>query len=229
MQTGNDVAIFSIEKLGAILKDYYRILEIGTKATPGEVKKSFRRLAHLYHPDKAADNQFAAARFGEIQEAYGILSKKELRDHYDYERWLHGYGDRVAIASPEFLCKEVSKLIRLPATADVYRLNKELLHDYLQFLLTDEKMAILLQPGEAAAREAFAGGIVDATKVLPYYFALPVLERLRPLAQTGGVRHWWLSERKSRRRQGQWHKWHPWLAMLVVAALLLLMYVYVRR
>ena len=33
-------------------KDYYKILEVTNQATDAELKKSYRRLALLYHPDK---------------------------------------------------------------------------------------------------------------------------------------------------------------------------------
>ena len=49
------------------LKDYYKILEVEPLASPQEIKKSFRRLALKYHPDKNAGNQLAEAQFKEVQ------------------------------------------------------------------------------------------------------------------------------------------------------------------
>lgn len=36
-------------------KDYYKILEVGRDATDTEIKKSYRKLALLWHPDKVKD------------------------------------------------------------------------------------------------------------------------------------------------------------------------------
>jgi DnaJ-class molecular chaperone len=54
-------------------KDYYRILEISRDATSLEIKKTYRRLALQYHPDRNADDS-AIEHFKEITEAYGVDS-----------------------------------------------------------------------------------------------------------------------------------------------------------
>jgi curved DNA-binding protein len=61
----------------------YEILEVSPTATPDEIKKSYRRLAMLYHPDKAGDNPVAAAKYAEITKAYEILIDPEKRALYD--------------------------------------------------------------------------------------------------------------------------------------------------
>ena len=61
------------------MKDYYKILGVSRKATPEEIKKAFRVLAHKYHPDKGGDEK----KFKEVNEAYQVLSNKEKRAQYD--------------------------------------------------------------------------------------------------------------------------------------------------
>lgn len=63
-------------------KDYYEILQINKNANNEEIKKSYRKLALKYHPDKNNDPE-AAERFKEIAVAYEILSDKEKREIYD--------------------------------------------------------------------------------------------------------------------------------------------------
>ena len=60
-------------------KDYYKILEISNDATDEEVKKSYRKLALKYHPDKTGGND---EKFKEINEAYEILGS-DKRKQYD--------------------------------------------------------------------------------------------------------------------------------------------------
>lgn len=61
------------------MKDYYKILGIDKNASPDEVKKAFRKLAHQHHPDKGGDE----TKFKEMNEAYQVLSDKEKRAQYD--------------------------------------------------------------------------------------------------------------------------------------------------
>ena len=64
-------------------REYYEILELEKDATEQEIKKSFRKLARKYHPDKNPDNPEAEKKFKEMQEAYAILSNPEERRKYD--------------------------------------------------------------------------------------------------------------------------------------------------
>ncbi len=64
------------------MSDLYAVLEVSRQATDDDIKKSYRRLAMLYHPDRNASDD-AEARFKEIAEAYQVLSDPEKRDHYD--------------------------------------------------------------------------------------------------------------------------------------------------
>lgn len=63
-------------------KDYYKILGVARGASEDEIKKSYRKLALKYHPDK---NQTAGAeeKFKEIGEAYDVLSDKKKKGVYD--------------------------------------------------------------------------------------------------------------------------------------------------
>jgi len=59
--------------------DYYNTLGVGKNATPDEIKKAYRKLASIHHPDKGGDT----AMFQKIEEAYRILSDPQKRKEYD--------------------------------------------------------------------------------------------------------------------------------------------------
>eukprot|EP00792_Barthelona_sp_PAP020_P009687 TRINITY_DN3314_c3_g3_i1.p1 TRINITY_DN3314_c3_g3~~TRINITY_DN3314_c3_g3_i1.p1 ORF type:complete len:324 (+),score=90.51 TRINITY_DN3314_c3_g3_i1:52-1023(+) len=65
--------------------DYYLILEINNKnATQKDIKKAYRRLALIWHPDKNPNNkEEATEKFSKINEAYEVLGDPEKRAVYD--------------------------------------------------------------------------------------------------------------------------------------------------
>jgi len=66
------------------MTDFYEILEVSKTATDDEIKKSYRRLALKWHPDKNLSNKIPAEeKFKLISEAYEVLSDKDKRRKYD--------------------------------------------------------------------------------------------------------------------------------------------------
>ncbi|HQB98109.1 MAG TPA: DnaJ domain-containing protein, partial [Candidatus Cloacimonadota bacterium] len=64
-------------------RDYYEVLGVDKNADEATIKKSYRKLAMQYHPDKNPDNKDAEEKFKEASEAYEVLSDKEKRQLYD--------------------------------------------------------------------------------------------------------------------------------------------------
>ena len=65
------------------MKDYYQILGVNKGSSPDEIKKSYRKLALQFHPDKNPDDKEAEGKFKEIAEAYDVLSDPAKKQKYD--------------------------------------------------------------------------------------------------------------------------------------------------
>jgi curved DNA-binding protein CbpA len=66
--------------------DLYELLGVDTLATDKEIKKSYRKQALIWHPDKNPGNAEAANKFKDIVSAYEILSDPNERAWYDENR-----------------------------------------------------------------------------------------------------------------------------------------------
>jgi molecular chaperone DnaJ len=65
------------------MADYYATLEVAKTASDDEIKKSYRKLAMTYHPDRNNGSKDAEERFKAITEAYDVLRDPQKRAAYD--------------------------------------------------------------------------------------------------------------------------------------------------
>ena len=68
------------------MDDYYKILGVDEKASQDEIKKAYRKLSLLHHPDKNQGNEDAVAKFKSINEAYQIIGDEGERNKYDMSK-----------------------------------------------------------------------------------------------------------------------------------------------
>src|SRR5689334_1600131 len=81
-------------------RDYYEVLGVERTASVEEIKKSYRKLAIKYHPDKNPGDKNAEESFKELGEAYEALSDPQKRAAYDqyghaaFDARARGFGGR---------------------------------------------------------------------------------------------------------------------------------------
>jgi len=194
-----------------------------------EIKKSFRKLAHEFHPDKNPDNAFAEAHFREIQEAYHVLSHEERRRLYDHERWLSGrFAKNALVLKPEYLLDDLYKLNAHLREIDVYRMNRELLYRYLLFMLSDEKVAIIEKRAQAPVRQGIAREILKAMQLLPGFFALEIISRIQLILNGEDeeiLKELEMVTRKVQREQ-RLQRYLPWLIAALTLFICVAMYLF---
>jgi molecular chaperone DnaJ len=76
-------------------KDFYAVLGVPKDADAPTIKKAYRKLARIMHPDHNPGDAKAEAKFKEVGEAYAVLSDPEQRQQYDQLRAMAG-GPRFA-------------------------------------------------------------------------------------------------------------------------------------
>ena len=64
-------------------RDYYTVLGVNRDASEDDIKKSYRKLAMKYHPDRNSEDKQAEEKFKEAKEAYECLSDTRKRAAYD--------------------------------------------------------------------------------------------------------------------------------------------------
>src|SRR5438477_2709848 len=64
-------------------RDYYTVLGVNREASEEDIKKSYRKLAMKYHPDRNPEDKSAEEKFKEAKEAYEVLCDARKRAAYD--------------------------------------------------------------------------------------------------------------------------------------------------
>ncbi|KAM3515399.1 hypothetical protein MY11210_000961 [Beauveria gryllotalpidicola] len=110
---------------------YYDALGVQPTATELEIKKAYRKMAILHHPDKNPNDPTAHEKFQAIGEAYQVLSNKDLRTAYDkfgkdHAKPQEGFADPAEFFSSIFggeafvdWIGEISLMKDLTATMDI--------------------------------------------------------------------------------------------------------------
>ena len=89
----------------ATTRDYYEILSVERTSDGEEIKRSYRRLAMKYHPDRNPGDTEAETRFKEAAEAYEVLSdgnKRRVYDQYGHDGLRGRSGGGGASATHDF-------------------------------------------------------------------------------------------------------------------------------
>ncbi len=214
-------------------KDYYQILEVSPKADPGTIKKSFRRLAHRFHPDKNQDHQpFSATHYLEIQEAYNVLSDPKARSAYDQERWMSGItpGKNTEPVTPAFLLQELQKLNRHLERIDIFRMSQESLSGYLQFLLSDRHLSIINAASDARVNQQIITESLRAMTLLSFKYTKAVFPRLKSIISLSpDVEKMVLSAEQLAERRHFRARLNPLIIVLVTLILCLAMFFFSRK
>lgn len=166
-------------------KDYYKILQLPSHANLTEIKQAYRKLALLHHPDKNNGDPYAGVKFGEIKEAYEVLSNPARKELYLQERWYNqstGRKRHAEAITPVSILRLSLELEKYVSTLDVHRMNKEGLASYIAELLSSDTIAILRQFDNKDINRQIVSTLLTASKSLPLKIAKPLIRNFEMLA-----------------------------------------------
>lgn len=208
-------------------KDYYQLLGVKSNASTEEIKKSYRRLALKYHPDKNPGDLLAEAVFKEIAEAYDVLSDAKKREDYHYKRF-YTYNYKYAAAqtaTPQSILNDAIKLQKLVEKADPFRINRDALLFQLQQILSADNLSLLLEKKQARINKAIVETILIVCKPLQYTYSEIIAEQLCILAVGNDNLEKKISEfLNNQRKKDTWRRYKVVAALLVAIILCLIIF-----
>lgn len=150
-------------------KNHYQVLDIPVNASLSEIKKAYRQLALVFHPDKHPDPMIAIPKFNEIKEAYQVLVNPSSRRDYDREFHFQKYQDKQMPLASEAdevlqLTKELWAKLK---NQDPFRLDQDLLYFQLSQLLSNHNIRLLNNKENALLDQEILQYLMDCSMALP--------------------------------------------------------------
>jgi len=132
--------------------------------------------------------------------------------------------------TPEYLLKEAGKLNGHLAAVDIYRMNRQLLYEYLLLLLQDDYIGILQVKAGTELITDFIKEILRSSAHLPFYYDKEILKRLQLLSgKQGPEQATLLTAMKKRKSAYLLQKAFPWIVAATTLLLCIAMYLFAKK
>lgn len=203
-----------------MVKDYYRILELTPQATPEEIRRSYRRLAMEWHPDRKGENPL----YLDIREAYETLIDPDRKDAYlrarTDEEHLGRRFEYGARPTPSSIMGKALKLEREVSSTDGFRIDGESLLNSINGLLDARTLEVLERETDEGYKRHLTGVLVKSGRPL----GLAQSERLAGLLNRLADRDEQCRRQVEafvamKRSEERWERWR--LPLLLTATLLI--------
>lgn len=209
-------------------KDYYKILEISPAATIADIKKSFRRLALLYHPDRNFGSNLHEAKFKEIKEAYEVLSDARQRHEYNRQRNNKPQPEKKQTyrqPTAETILNQTIALRKKISGADPHRINQYALYKQIQHLLAIQNILIVKNYNNLTINKRIIDEVIFCSQFLPFPYIEKICLHLTELAGTDNDTYRKIYNfSKEARWRSFWNKYKFVAAVFVAFILCVLIY-----
>ena len=211
-----------------VFKDYYKILGLAPGASLADIKKAFRGLAMMYHPDRNYGSNLHEAKFKEIKEAYEVLSDTKQRQEYNSLRREKEQTEKKPKYQPptaQIILAQAIEFRKKINALDPQRLNKRALNHHLQHLLSIQNILILKHANDLKITRHFTDEILQCARFLLFPQVEKICAQLLQLAGTDNESYQKIYNfSKHSRIQTYWNKYKFLLAVIVALILCLMIY-----
>lgn len=160
--------------------NWYAVLGITSSASEAEIKRAFRKLAHIYHPDKNS-NPIYFEQFKQIKKAYEILGNATSKKLYDRSLQLEGKSakSQPSIQSIQDVLNYFHLLEREMQQTDFRFINYDRIKWKLNYPLFMPLIKELIQSGNSQVQQKILKQTLYVLSFLPYKEIIayqPILE-----------------------------------------------------
>lgn len=206
------------------LIDYYSVLRVPPRASAMEIKKSYRKLVLIYHPDRNTQGEQFTSYFLELQEAYEILSDPDKRRAYD-EQYIFQYGSLSTnyVNSADAILKELAHLSLLSRDYHFGGYPKSMILDYFTYMIHEPHPQIVKENLAIEDWATLNTYVLDTISIIHYLDVRDredeILKMLNPEGQND-----YHKKMKSMKNKYQFQMVKPWLVLIFSLVFLYVMY-----
>lgn len=209
-------------------RDYYQILQVTPEATAEEIRKSYRKLAFKYHPDKNHGDNLTEAVFRNINEAYEVLSNAEKREEYNRKIFSYGNSQRNKKYKPVTsysILQEAIELSKLVASANTFKINRDALLFQIQNIVSPYNLSVLTEEPSDELKVKIVQYILKSSTPLQYSHVEKISSSLFQIAGDNAALMQELNTFIRQKKVEQyWNKYK--ILMVVIIAVLLCFIIY---
>lgn len=160
-------------------RNWYAVLGLTATATDIEIKRAFRKLAHIYHPDKN-NNPIYFEQFKQIKKAYELLGNPVDKKLYDKSLQLAGEN-----AQKQPLLNDLKDLVqyfhlfeRELQQTDFRFINYDRIQWKLNYTFAIPQMYEMIQLGSSVDQQILLNKMLYCLSFLPFKLMLPYIDFL---------------------------------------------------
>ncbi len=165
------------------MADYYKILEITPTATCEDIKKSYRRLALKYHPDKNSGTVESHELFTKISQAYKTLSNEESRKRYDVTYKIK-LAHQLQPLTPQLFLDKFKNIREFIFNKGKNKISQSALYKALNNLLSDNNIKYLSLKNNVIVNEQIIKEVLRCCDFLSSHDVERIANRLILLANS---------------------------------------------
>ncbi len=206
-------------------QNWYAVLGLTATASSTDIKRAFRKLAHIYHPDKH-NNPVYFEQFKQIQKAYEILGNVDSKRLYDKSIQLEGKStsSQPTIQTVDDLAKYFHLFEREMQQTDIRFVNYDRIKWKLNYPLFLPLIQEIIQSGSFQEQQKILKQIGYILHFLPYHEVQPYQEKLMHCFLEESHLHYISQLIKEKKIESKWNQFTIPLVAILSALLCLGIY-----